>query len=338
MFTQNAMPLAQKALNATVLLVPKGANDQILGYGSGFFVRNDQIVTNLHVVRKAKKCFAKLVGRETMYEIEGYTAINPENDLIILKVRDIDEPVVPLSLGNSVSVHIGETVYAVGNPKGYEGTVSDGIISGIRETDKLIQTTAPISRGSSGGPLINNNGEVIGVSVLSNTEGQNLNFVIPSNYVETLIAAGEGVTPKNLLFARLAGVTWIDEKLTWLESEHASNAYTFSLLNQRRYNAIKKIYCLVIFRDEAENPIHLDFVKFSGNISAGEKQEIIRHSIFDLLPEEEIGNHDVDDIFLAAVVFGSRDLDSDVYSLVTPEVKQLTKTYEVRIVNFDVVE
>ena len=92
-------------------------------------------------------------------------------------------------LGNSDLTQVGETVYAVGNPRGLEGTFSDGIISSIRlrDGDKLIQITAPISRGSSGGPVLNQKGEAIGVSVLSVINGQNLNFAIPSNYLKSLL-------------------------------------------------------------------------------------------------------------------------------------------------------
>lgn len=337
MLSQNAIPLAQKALDSTVLLVTKDANDKLLSFGSGFFVSNNLIVTNLHVVHGAMNCFAKLFGQERMYEIEGYTAIDPENDLIILKIKDINESVLPLNLGNSVSVHIGETIYAVGNPKGYEGTVSNGIISGIREADKLIQMTAPISRGSSGGPVINSKGEVIGVSVLSRTDGQNLNFAIPSIYVEKLIEKAEECASKSLLYAKLAGVTWVNEELTWLQSENLWNSYQFFLLNQRR-TTIRKIHCLVFFRDNRNELIHLDFLEFSGEISVGEKQLIVRSSIFDILSGEQIEDFNVNDIVFAATVFGSWGMDLSDRSLITPEIKQLAKTYEVRVVNFEVVE
>ena len=94
-----------------------------------------------------------------------------------------------VSLGNSDFAQVGETVYAVGNPRGLEGTFSQGIISSIRPvgSDKLIQITAPLSPGSSGGPVLNRKGEVIGVSVFTIRNGQNLNFAIPSNYVKPLL-------------------------------------------------------------------------------------------------------------------------------------------------------
>jgi hypothetical protein len=86
-------------------------------------------------------------------------------------------------------VQVGDPVYAVGNPQGLEGTFSQGIISSIRDAglDKLLQITAPISLGSSGGPVLNSKGEVIGVSVATFKAGQNLNFAIPSNYLKALL-------------------------------------------------------------------------------------------------------------------------------------------------------
>ncbi len=334
----NAIPLAQIALESTVFLLTADRNNQPLSIGSGFFVQEDLIVTNLHVIHGARKCSAKLVGQDKMYEIEGYSAINPENDLIILKVKNVDDQVIPLNLGNSDSVHVGELVYAVGNPEGYEGTVSNGIISGIREADKLIQMTTPISPGSSGGPVINSKGEVVGVSVLSRKEGQNLNFAVPSNYVKTLIKKSEKTDPNLLLFAKVSGVKWINEELTWVESEDLPISYHFSLLNQRLYASIKNVECLVIFRGERKELIHLDFVKIPEEIPPVKSNLVTRHSIFGILEGEKFENYDVDDISFAALLLGNRGWDLNDYSLVTPEVKERTKTYEVRVVNFEVIE
>ena len=94
-----------------------------------------------------------------------------------------------LSLGDSDAVQIGDKVYVAGNPQGLEGSFSDGIISAIRggSADKFFQMTAPISQGSSGGPVVNARGEVIGVSFATHLEGQNLNFAIPVNYLKALM-------------------------------------------------------------------------------------------------------------------------------------------------------
>ena len=186
---QTPQQIAKKALAATVLLTMKDANGKTLGLGSGFFVRTDQIATNLHVIDGAAQGTAKRVGQEMEYAIEGVTAMDEKNDLAILQVAAPD--IQQLPLGDSDTVEIGDRVYVAGNPKGFlEGTFSDGIISGIRgdSTEKRIQITAPISPGSSGGPVLNRTGEVIGVSMMTIEGGQNLNFAIPSNYLKGLLA------------------------------------------------------------------------------------------------------------------------------------------------------
>jgi S1-C subfamily serine protease len=208
---QTAQEIASKAFGSTVLLVMEDANGQPLSLGSGFFVRDGEIASNLHVVEGAARGYAKLVGQKTKYDIEGITAIDPERDLVVLKISGARAPT--LALGNSDAVQVGETVYAVGNPQGLEGTFSQGIVSRIRMisssypnievgTDKLLQITAPIFPGSSGGPVLNSKGTVIGVSVATFRSGQNLTFAIPSNYLKTLL--GEAGIAKPLTQAKLA--------------------------------------------------------------------------------------------------------------------------------------
>ena len=180
--------IAKKALAATVLLVMEDANGKLLGLGSGFFVDTNLIATNFHVIDGAARGTAKLVGEQTEYPIEVFTAMDETHDLAILQVAAPD--IQPLPLGDSDTVEIGDTVYVAGNPKGFlEGTFSDGIISAVRggSTNKWFQMTAPISSGSSGGPVLNSSGEVIGVSVATFRDGQNLNFAIPSNYLKKLL-------------------------------------------------------------------------------------------------------------------------------------------------------
>ena len=184
---QTVQEVAKKAFGSAVLLVMEDGNGQPLSLGSGFFVRNGEIASNLHVVEGAVRGYAKLVGEKTKYDIEGIAAVDAERDLVVLKVSAGRSQALPL--GNSDVVQVGESVYAVGNPQGLEGTFSQGIVSSIREvgTDKLLQITAPISPGSSGGPVLNGKGEVIGVSVATFRSGQNLNFAIPVKYLKKLL-------------------------------------------------------------------------------------------------------------------------------------------------------
>ena len=169
----------------------------LLGFGSGFFVRDNLIATNYHVIEGAARGTAKLVGKFTTYTIEGVTATDKTNDLALLKVTA--PGIKPLPLGNSTDVKIGETVYVAGNPKGLEGTFSNGIISSRRDknTKERLQMTAPISPGSSGGPVLNSKGEVIGVSVAGHRalDAQNLNFAIPSRYLTELLTKSKPAKP-----------------------------------------------------------------------------------------------------------------------------------------------
>ena len=182
-----AEDIAEKALAATVSLEMKDKSGKTLGIGSGFFVKPNLIATNYHVIEGAASGTAKLIGKYTTYNIEGITATDKTNDLALLKVTAYG--IKPLPLGDSDTVRIGETVYVAGNPKGLEGTFSNGIISSRRDTDtkERLQMTAPISPGSSGGPVLNRKGEVIGVSFMTLEGGQNLNFAIPSKYLKTLL-------------------------------------------------------------------------------------------------------------------------------------------------------
>jgi S1-C subfamily serine protease len=277
---QTPQEIAKKAFGSTVLLVMEDANGQPLSLGSGFFVRDGEIASNLHVIEGAARGYAKLVGEKTKYDIEGITAVDPERDLVLLKISARRSQA--LSIGNSEVVQVGESVYAVGNPQGLEGTFSQGIVSSIREvgSDKLLQITAPISPGSSGGPVLSAKGEVIGVSVATFRGGQNLNFAIPSNYLNALIATAGSAKPlaqakltkaQHSILADLGGRSSegvAAGQLTWEYSQLQEGSYAFSLRNQLREN-VKNVYCLVIFYDAQSNPIDIDVVRYQDLIPAG---------------------------------------------------------------------
>ena len=209
-FSRTAEQIAEKALAATVYLEIKDRNGSTLGFGSGFFVEENLIATSYHVIEGAASGTAKKVNNEyAKYVIEGTTGIDKTNDLVLLKVVVFPNdpqlsaihkkliPIEPLSLGNSDNIKIGATVYVAGNPKGLEGTFSSGIISRRRDNSRKerLQMTAPVSPGSSGGPVLNTKGEVIGISYMTIESGQNLNFAIPSNYLKALITQSAPVQP-----------------------------------------------------------------------------------------------------------------------------------------------
>ena len=183
--------IAQTALGSTVLVTITDASGQSF-FGSGFVVGTGQIATNLHVIEGIASGKVKLVGETTEHVIESVLIVDLTRDLAIVKVTSLTAP--SLTLGDSDAVQIGQSVYAAGNPQGLTGTFSQGIVSAIRPEgnslvkDTIIQMTAAVSPGSSGGPVLNSDGEVVGVVFSQRTNGQNLNFIIPSNFLKTLVS------------------------------------------------------------------------------------------------------------------------------------------------------
>jgi len=188
--------LTRKALPAVVLVVAADKAGKEIHQGSGFLVSGDgKVVTNYHVIEGTTSAVFKLPNG-AFYTVEGVLALDQDRDLAMLKATGRDFPF--LALGDSDNVQVGEQVIAIGSPLALEATVSNGIVSAIRELDetkeKVIQTTAAISPGSSGGVLLNSRGQVIGVTAFQMTKGQNLNFAIPADYIKPLLAA-KNVTP-----------------------------------------------------------------------------------------------------------------------------------------------
>ena len=187
--TLTPQEIAKTALGSTVHLSVRDAEGKSWT-GSGFVVEDDQIATNYHVIDNMLVGGARLVGKEDIYPIEAILVGDKERDLAVIKVAGIDAPT--LLLGDSDTVEVMDTIYVAGNPQGWEGTVVPGNISAIRQSEdrvplKFFQMTAPISQGSSGGPVLNETGEVIGVSFATHRNGQNLNFAIPVNYLKAIM-------------------------------------------------------------------------------------------------------------------------------------------------------
>lgn len=161
--------------------------------GSGFVVTQDGLIlTNYHVIRDATNATVRLASGD-VYDRVSIMATDERRDLAVLKVSGFSLPT--LALGNSDSVHVGTEVVAIGSPMGLENTVSTGIVSGRRTEPrgfKLIQISAPASTGSSGGPVLNREGRVIGIAASQFRSGQNLNFAVPINYARGMLAEVDG--------------------------------------------------------------------------------------------------------------------------------------------------
>ena len=180
--------IAEVAIPSVVLI------QTATGLGSGFVVSKDgRIATNLHVISGSRTATVILSDRRKFSEVD-VLAGDAKHDLAVLQIRAPD--LKPLILGDSNQVKPGERVVAIGHPLGLGNTVSDGLVSAVRElspTLSVLQISAPISPGSSGGPILNDRAQVIGISTLVVTEGQNLAFGMPVNQLRTLLdSAGPG--------------------------------------------------------------------------------------------------------------------------------------------------
>ncbi|MDD8032084.1 MAG: tetratricopeptide repeat-containing serine protease family protein [Acidobacteriota bacterium] len=176
-----------------MLILTYDEDGKVKAQGSGFFIsKNGDIITNRHVVEDASKAEIK-IGEGKVYAITGIVAEDEEYDLIRASVDIAPELVNPIQLSYSIP-EVGERVIVIGSPLGLEKTVSDGIVSAVREIPrfgKIIQITAPLSPGSSGSPVVNLKGEVIGIATFQILEGQNLNFAVPSERITKLELAKE---------------------------------------------------------------------------------------------------------------------------------------------------
>jgi hypothetical protein len=180
--------IAQSARGAIVTIVMAN-DDKPIARGTGFLVSPDgAILTNYHVIVTGNVAIVKFADG-TVLPVDGVLATDKFHDVAILKIHGKIFPA--LTLGNSDQLQVGEGVVAIGNPLGLELTVSNGILSGIRSDEKddakLLQITAPISHGSSGGPLFNMFGDVIGINALYLEGGESLNFAIPINDAKKLL-------------------------------------------------------------------------------------------------------------------------------------------------------
>jgi hypothetical protein len=185
--TLSPTQIASRSRGSVVLLrIPSGL-------GSGFVVdKSGRIATNLHVLGEGGALSVVLPDGREVSDVE-VLATDGSHDLAVLRVHARDLPPVPLA--DSDRVQAGDRVVAIGHPLGLENTVSDGLISAVRKLKDdltVLQISAPISPGSSGGPLFNERGEVIGISTLIANAGQNLNFAIPINALRPLLTSDKG--------------------------------------------------------------------------------------------------------------------------------------------------
>src|SRR2546423_3218404 len=238
-FSQDELPdLVRRIKPAAVAIETFDARGEKLLRGSGFFIDKDRLVTNRHVIDGAFLADVHLNSGNT-FSVKSVVAVDAEADIALLKVEAPLNQVRSLSLDRT-SPQEGESVVVIGNPFGLEGSVTNGIVSAVRDIPgfgRIIQITAPISPGSSGSPVVNMHGQVIGVATLKITGGQGVNFAIPSERIAQLdraaqtkaapvISLGELVasTSRN---KRAKAVEFFRDGLSFLSKDDCQNALPY---------------------------------------------------------------------------------------------------------------
>jgi len=187
--TRSLSAIWEKSKHAIFLLETFVSAGEQIGLGTAFSISgNGKLVTNLHVIKNAESVTAKTTNGER-FKVESVLAFSKDNDLAILKIaaRELSYLDIDFNLPD-----VGADILVLGSPLGLEGSLSNGVVAAIRKDNEsvpsdLIQITAPISPGSSGSPVMNRNGLVVGVATLASTKGaQNLNFAVPSAKISDL--------------------------------------------------------------------------------------------------------------------------------------------------------
>jgi tetratricopeptide (TPR) repeat protein len=181
--------LIRRVKPAVVSVITYNAAGEVALTGSGFFIRPGEVITNLHVVEGARRVEIRTFeGKGKTYPVAGLRAIDEDGDLAVLQVQ-MPSDRAPVSQISQVIPEEGERIFVIGNPLRLEGSVSDGIVSAVREVPSLgriIQITAPISHGNSGSPVFNMRGQVIGVVTIRVMNGQNINLALGAARVTDL--------------------------------------------------------------------------------------------------------------------------------------------------------
>jgi len=197
-----------RAAQSVVALKISDALDYEISQGTGFVVTGGLIVTNHHVVEGASRILA--VGPHTEFYIASILVEDPRQDIAILKA--VSHRLPALSLASSPPA-IGSRVVVLGNPLGLAGTLSEGVVSAYRadgidtaprehDDTPRIQISAPISPGSSGSPVMDSEGNVIGVAVSGFRHAQNLNFAVPIDAVRLILRGAKPESPLRALAAK----------------------------------------------------------------------------------------------------------------------------------------
>ena len=219
--------LFRRVSPSVVVIDVRDDDDEQVASGSGVVVgpwsgdpkKGMKVATNCHVVEDAPKGVVSFVGGGKYWGIGRVEGRDEARDVCIINAAIFDMDFKPLllpaaQLGSSGSLQVGDPVYAIGAPQGLESTLSSGLVSGFREYEegRYIQTTAPISPGSSGGGLFDAQGRLVGITTMFIKEGQALNFAVPAELIALIpnvsdvvdsVSADKGAPYVRLVVARI---------------------------------------------------------------------------------------------------------------------------------------
>ena len=233
LLSQDQLPVLVRQIKPSAVAIETfDTSGKSLSRGSGFFVGPNRIVTNRHVIEKSYRVEIQL-SDGSRYPASGILAVDNEGDLALLRVPVPARKSRPLQIVKT-NPQEGESIVVIGNPYGLEGSVSNGIVSAVRDVPgygKIIQITAPISPGSSGSPVVNMRGEVIGVATLQAAEGQSLNFAVPSERIGRMkIGASKAfasATKENNRNKRVVAERLYSNGLRFLSADEFAQALNF---------------------------------------------------------------------------------------------------------------
>ncbi len=274
-----ASRIAQRYLDSVATVISLDENSQPLALGSGFFVdQQGHLVTNAHVVEGAATVVVR--SRSQRRNAVRITKFDPRYDAVVLETGFQDTLAAPIK--ESASVAVGEDVVVLGNPRGLEGTVSTGIVSALRDISgvRYLQITAPISPGSSGGPVFDTTGRVVGITTATVSRGQNLNFALSANLLQNLPAVDlrfksvkappvepsdmtrwkDLVYPTNVIEDIASGIGWF-------------NAVTFSIQNDTKV-LISNVAVLLVIRGPNGQVLHFTMTSFRDVIPPGLARQV----------------------------------------------------------------
>lgn len=178
------------AVQQSVVFITAEGGSESISSGSGVIVMDDEVLTNCHVIENAEKITVQFSdGQKMPANVKGRVG---KLDMCALSVLTNNRPKVLISQLKNIKT--GQSIYAVGSPLSLKLTISDGIVSALRDDGdaKVLQITAPISPGSSGGGVFDEKGRLLGLTTFTLTKGQNLNFAIPAEYRNSI-----GLSPVN---------------------------------------------------------------------------------------------------------------------------------------------